>query len=323
MTHLKNKQGLALWIIVWAMIFVAGCEQKAPGDTGDLAVNKLKVVATTTLVGDVVRQVGGDLIDLTVLLPVGADPHSFDPSPKDIAQVADADIVFANGAGLEVFLAPLLENAGGDAAEIAVSEGITLLEASMEHDHEGEEDSEEDAHHHSADPHTWTDPNNVIVWVDNIEAALVRLDAAHADVYKANADAYRSELQALDNWVREQVAQLSQDSRKLVTDHTAFTYFVTRYGFEQVGAVVPGYSTSAQPSAQDMASLEDHIREYGVKAVFVGNTVNPDLAERVAEDTGVNLVFLYTGSLTEAGGEAGTYLEYMRYNVSAIVGALK
>lgn len=320
-----------LWIaaVLVALTMVSACAGK-PAVRGD----KLRVVATTTIVGDVVAQVGGDAIDLTVLLPVGADPHVFDPSPQDMAKVADAGVIFANGAGLEAFLERLLENAGGDAEVIHVSEGIAFIEGEHDedeenddHDDEGdvvEDDVLEDEHDHEGiDPHTWTDPNNVLRWVDNIETALVLHDPAHAAEYRANADAYRAQLRELDAWVRGQVAAIPAENRKLVTDHETFAYFAQRYGFEQVGAVVPGYSTAAQPSARDLAGLEDRIRAYGVKAVFVGSTVNPALAQRVAEDTGIKLVFLYTGSLTAPGGEADSYLSYVKYNVGAIVEGLR
>ncbi len=309
-----------LWIaaVLVVLTMVSACAGK-PAARGD----KLRVVATTTIVGDVVAQVGGDAIDLTVLLPVGADPHVFDPSPQDMAKVADADVIFANGAGLEAFLERLLDNAGGDADVVHVSEGLAFIKAEH-HEDELTDDVLTDAHDHEGiDPHTWTDPNNVLRWVDNIETALVLHDPAHAADYRANADAYRAQLRELDAWVREQVAAIPAENRKLVTDHETFAYFAQRYGFEQVGAVVPGYSTAAQPSARDLAALEDRIRAYGVKAVFVGSTVNPALAQRVAEGTGVRLVFLYTGSLTAPGGEADSYLSYVKYNVGAMVEGLK
>jgi ABC-type Zn uptake system ZnuABC Zn-binding protein ZnuA len=274
---------------------------------------KLQVVATTSIVADVVKNVGGDLIDLTVLMPLGTDPHTFEPTPQDAAAVADAHVVFISGAGLEVFLEPLLESAGGGEAKVVpVSYGIEL-KSEGEHEYENGE----------FDPHTWFDPNNVMVWTHNIEHALIALDPGNAEVYAANAGAYGAKLQELDAWIREQVDQVPEANRELVTDHTAFTYFVHRYEFKQIGAAFPGYSTLAEPSAQDLAALEDAIREFGVKAVFVGLTVNPSLAQRLADDTGTRLVFLYTGSLSEPGGPAEDYISLMRYNVSAIVDALK
>jgi ABC-type Zn uptake system ZnuABC Zn-binding protein ZnuA len=284
------------------------------------AVNaKPKVVATTTLVGDVVRQVGGNAIDLTVLLPVGADPHGFDPTPRDVSTVADADVVFINGLGLEQFLDRLLQSAGDSAQIVAVSDGVTPIEGHDEHEgeeHEGEE-------HEGGDPHAWTDPNNVMVWTANIASALSQLDPANAAAYQANAEQYTEQLQVLDAWIREQVALIPAADRRLVTDHALFSYFAQRYGFEQVGAIVPGYSTLAEPSAQELAALEDAIRTLGVPAVLVGKTVNPSLAQRVADDTGTRLIPIYTGSLSEPEGDAGTYLDYIRYNVSAIVDALR
>ncbi|MEM5775715.1 MAG: zinc ABC transporter substrate-binding protein, partial [Anaerolineaceae bacterium] len=160
-------------------------------------------------------------------------------------------------------------------------------------------------------------------WVDNIQQALSEADPDHAAVYQANADAYRAQLRDLDAWIREQVAAIPEENRRLVTDHMEQGYFADEYGFTLVGALIPGYSTLSEPSAKDMAEIEDAIRALGVKAVFVGNTINPTLAERVAADTGIQLVYIYSGSLSPAGGEASTYLDYMRYNVNAIVGALK
>ncbi len=283
---------------------------------------KLKVVATTTLVGDVVRTVGGDAIELTVLLPVGADPHAFEPTPRDVAAAADAHVIFVNGAGLEIFLRRLLENAGGDAAVVSVSDGIEFRRLAGEHGDEHESGTEM-ATDGRTDPHVWFNPLNVVVWTRNVERTLSALDPTHAETYAGNARQYRAKLQALDAWITDQVAQVPQARRKLVTDHTSFGYFADRYGFEQVGAIFPGFSSAAAPSAQDLVRLEDAIREFDVPAIFVGTTVNPNLAQRIADDTGIRVVSLYTGSLSEPGGPADSYLAFMRYNVTAIVNALK
>ncbi|MBN1484125.1 MAG: zinc ABC transporter substrate-binding protein [Chloroflexia bacterium] len=277
------------------------------------AGERLRIVATTSIVGDVVQQVGGEKIDLTVLLPLGSDPHSFEPTPRDIAAVSDAHLVLANGAGLELFLEDLLESAAAEGKMVPLSAGLPLLQSQAGHEHE----------HDAYDPHVWFDVSNVIHWTHNVEQALGALDPAHAAVYEANAAAYVHELQSLDAWIEEQVAQVPPANRKLVTDHTAFTYFAHRYGFEQVGAIFPGYSTLSEPSAQELAALERAIQQYEVKAVFVGRTVNPSTAQQVAEDTGVRLVLLYIGSLSEAGGPADSYEAMMRYDVSAIVEALR
>ena len=281
---------------------------------------KLKVVATTSIVADVVRDIGGGSIDLTMLMPLGADPHTFEPTPQDAAAVADAHVVFVNGVGLEKFLEPLLESAGENVTVVPVSYDVELLQLEGEHEEEREGDLD---HRSGADPHTWFDPNNVMVWAHNVEHTLSALDPGNAQAYETNAEAYEAELETLDAWIREQIAQVPDTNRILVTDHALFGYFAHRYGFEQIGAVFPGYSTLAEPSAQELATLEDTIREFNVRAIFVGSTINPDLAQRVADDTNTQLVFLYTGSLSEPGGPAGDYLSFMRYNVSVIVKALR
>lgn len=288
------------------------------------AGERLRVVATTTIVADVAQNVGGREIDLTTLLPPGTDPHAFTSTPQDAATIANAHVVFANGVGLETFLDDLLESAGEDVAVVPVSYGVELLAFAGEHEHEHEGEAEGEHHHHgNADPHVWFDPHNVMVWVDNIEHTLSTLDPANAEIYQANAETYKAELETLDAWIREQVAQVPEGNRRLVTDHMAFNYFAHRYGFEQVGAVFPGYSTLAEPSAQELTALEDAIREQNVGTIFVGLTVNPSLAERVAEDTGTQIVFLYTGSLSEPDSPAGNYISFMEYDVNTIVTALR
>jgi ABC-type Zn uptake system ZnuABC Zn-binding protein ZnuA len=281
---------------------------------------RLRPVATTNIVADVVQNVGGDLIDLTTLMPWGTDPHAFEPTPQDVAAVADAHVLFINGAGLEIFLEPLLESVGEDVAVVPVSHGVELLrfQDSSEHEEGGQHQ-----HPGDLDPHTWFDPTNVVVWTHNIEHTLSTLDPGNAESYEANAEACLAELEALDAWIRQQVAQVPEVNRRLVTEHSALGYFAHRYGFEQIGAVIPGYSTLAAPSAQDLADLEDAIVAFDVKAIFVSLTVNPDLAQRVAEDTGTQLVSLHTGSLSRPGGPADSYIALMKYDVTAIVSALR
>jgi ABC-type Zn uptake system ZnuABC Zn-binding protein ZnuA len=288
---------------------------------------KLKVVATTNIVGDVVRNVGGDQIDLTVLMAVGVDPHTYVPTPADIVAIHDAHVVFANGAGLEANLEKMLENAGGEAVHIHVSHGLDFLplpggQKQEEAAAHGEAEGEHGHDHGDMDPHVWFSVPNVIHWVEKIGHALCALDPANAEAYEENAHEYIHELEELDAWIQGQIAQIPEANRKLVTNHPAFGYFAGRYGLEQVGAIYP-VNPSSEPSARDIAALEDAIREYGVPAVFAESTVNPSLAEQVARDTGVKLVPLYSGSLSAPGGGAETYTLLMRYDVNAIVEALK
>lgn len=297
--------------ILAGLIILTACNQ-TPGEE-KTQTNKLDIVSTTSIVGDVVKNVGGDFIELTVLLPLGSDPHSFEPSPQDIAKVAQSDVIFANGAGLEEFLEDLIKSAGANDKLVHLSEGIELLQNTTEGKPENV----------NGDPHVWTDPNNVIVWTHNIAHTLGELDPSNAESYNANAQGYEDKLQELDTWIREQVADIPEGNREIVTDHHYLTYFIDAYGLTQTGAIISGYSTLSEPTAQEFAKLEDAIHALGVRAVFIGNTVNPTLAQRLTEDTGIQLVTLNTGSLSEHGGSADNYLDYMRNNVNAIVAALK
>ena len=274
----------------------------------------LRIVCTTTIVGDVVARIAGEGNELTVLLPVNADPHAFQPTPQDLVAIARANVVFLNGAGLEGNLDPILENASG--LVVPLSDNLDLLHL----DASPHEDSEQD--YDGADPHVWFDPTYVSAWVDLIADVLSGQDPVGESEYRARADAYRSELAELDAWIEDQLSGLAEERRRLATDHAMLGYFAARYGFEQVGTVFPGLSSLSEPSARDLASLEEAIVALGVPVLFVGSTVNRSLAEQIAADTRTRIVTLYTGSLSEPGGPASSYLELMRYDVTAIVEGL-
>ena len=278
---------------------------------------KLQVVATTNLVGDAVRIVGGEHIELTVLVPLGSDPHAYEPAPRDAALVSGADLLFVNGLGLESFLQSLLENVSNETKIGSVSDGIQAVEG--EHEQENDEEQGEEI----LDPHVWQDPTNMMVWVENIAAALVQTDPSNAQEYDANAEAYISELKDLDLWIMDEVDALPQQRRVMVTDHEAFDYFARRYGFEIVGVVIPSVSTLASPSARSMVDLQQAIATYQVPAIFISTTTNPDVVSQLAQDLGVGIVPIFGESLSSADGPAPTYLAMMRYNVNAIVTALK
>ena len=289
-----------------------------------------RVLATTSIVGDVVRAVGGNAVELTVWMGPGMDPHTFEPAPREVAALARADLVFVNGGGLETFLDALLSGNRKEGRK-----EINLFEAlpegtHIEHEPHGEEEKEETEHHHHAgcahageDPHVWFDPLLVARWTETIAEALAAQDSAQADAYRARAGAYRAQLEELHRWIEAEVASVPAGARRFVTDHDEFAYFARRYGFTITGALLPNVTTAAESSAREMARLEQLIRETGTRVLVVGVGVNPTLATRVARDTGLRLATLYTGALGETGGRAGTYLDAMRYNVTALVGALK
>ncbi|HEX7542327.1 MAG TPA: metal ABC transporter substrate-binding protein, partial [Anaerolineales bacterium] len=284
---------LGLLTIVLFMLTLSACGGGTPAATG----GKLRVLATTSIVGDVVSQVGGDFIALTILMPVGTDPHEFQPRPHDAAALTDAQIIFSNGAGLEGFLQPLLESTGATGKLVEVSAGITLLPLPGSNQSTG-------------DPHTWMDPNNVIIWTQNIAAALSAADPVHSAGYKANAETYAASLHDLDTWIRTEVAQIPPQNRLLVSDHAVLGYFAAQYGFTQEGTITGSFSSEAAPSARELAALEDKIRSSGVRAVFVSEAANQTLADQIAADTGVKSVWIYHATLTASGGPAASYLEF-------------
>jgi len=268
----------------------------------------LQVVATTTLVAEVVRIVGGPDITLAMLLGPGSDPHTYEPIPQDARALAEADVVIQSGFGLERFLEDNLLLAGSIAPFVALSDGIEPIRLA---DGSGE-----------IDPHVWLDPRNVMRWTANAGEALARLDPDHGDGYRRRAEAYRLELEALDRRVSDGLFLIPPGERKFVTDHDTLGYFAARFGFTIVGAVIPSASSSAEASARELAALEDSIRREGARAVFIAAEVNPDLAQRVADDTGARLVPLHLESLTRSDGPTPTYMALMEYNVAAIVAGL-
>jgi ABC-type Zn uptake system ZnuABC Zn-binding protein ZnuA len=299
---------------------------KTPSDLSPVGLGdeeKLRVIVTTNIVADVVANIGGDAIELTALIPLGADPHTYQPTPGDYRAMADAHVIFISGLGLEESMHGTLEQLAEEVLIVSLSEGIEPRQIGVAEEHEHGSELAEKPRLEGVDPHVWFDPFNIMIWAENAAQAMGALNPTNADLYSENALAYIEILEDLHEWIEGKVAQLPERNRELVTDHLTFGYFAQRYGFEMIGAVIPAYSTAAEPSARDLASLEDAILALDVKALFVGITMNPRLAERVAEDTGVILVPLYSGSLSESGDQAGTYIELMRYNVNAIVAALR
>jgi ABC-type Zn uptake system ZnuABC Zn-binding protein ZnuA len=232
--------------------------------------------------------------------------------------VADSKLLVVNGAGFEAFLQSLLQNAGGARTIIEAAQGLQSREPQPGEHPEGEEE------HAEGDPHFWLDPTKVATYVENIRDGLIAADPAGKDAYAANATAYIAKLNELDNWIKQQVERIPPERRLLVTNHESFGYFADRYGFRVVGAVVPSVSTAASPSAQELAALADQIKSTGAPAIFLETGANSQLAEQLAAETGAKVVTgLLTHSVTARDGAAPDYLSMMRYNVNAIVDALK
>lgn len=309
----------ALCVGLIATVLTAACGG-ATAVQRDAAAGKLKVVATYSILGDLVQNVGGDKLELRTLVGPGADTHEFEPSPADGVALAEAALIFENGLAFEIWLNDLYAAADSKATRIVVTKDIEPSAAA------GDEHEEGEAEHESAefDPHVWHDVAHVMRMVEVIRDALVGADPAQAETTTANADAYLAQLRELDAWVFDQVATLPENRRKLVTSHDTFSYFAERYGFAIVGVARVSVSTGVvDPSAGDIAALVEAIQAAGVPAIFAENVSNPKLMEQIAHAAGVTLApALYTDALGQLGSAGETYLKMMRYNVTTIVAAL-
>ena len=375
----------------------------------------LKVVASHSILGDVVAAIGTDHIELVTLMPKGSDPHSFQPSPRDLTPLADADVVFINGANFEDNLLPTIENAAADTLVVEASACVEVLpygaghhgdehdddhddhaddhdddhadehddddhgdehdddhadEHDDDHGHEHDDDHADsncDAHHAefdnligevaeahdhdhagtvgrledidcggghghhdehghdhgSCDPHVWLDPHNVVFWTLQIRDTLSALDSHNAQHFADNAAAYIQELVAIETeFILPLLDELPHEKRVLITSHDSFGYLAVTFGFEIIGTVIPGGTTTEETSARDLAALIDLIRAEGVPAIFGELVVNAGAMQAIADETGAQLVVLNADTLSPEG-EASTYLGYMRSEFSSIVNALK
>ncbi|MGP9819279.1 metal ABC transporter solute-binding protein, Zn/Mn family [Salinarimonas sp. NSM] len=319
-----------------------------------LAQERLPVVATFSILGDLVAQVGGDRVTLTTLVGPDGDGHVYSPSPADARRVAEAEVVFVNGLEFEGWIDRLIASSGTSATIAVASEGAALLETREAHDHgdaddHGHDHAEDDhghdhghdehahdhGHHHDHghdhaegghahgfyDPHAWQDVENVIVYVGNIRDALVAADPEGAEAYRANAEAYVAALEALDAEILAAVAAIPEAARTVVTSHDAFGYFARAYGLDFVAP--QGVSTESEASARDVALLIGQVRETGADAVFVETITDERLMRRIADETGAAIGgTLYSDALSPADGPAPTYIEMMRHNMMTLSEAL-
>jgi ABC-type Zn uptake system ZnuABC Zn-binding protein ZnuA len=322
------KHTLTMMLVMLVVLPMATAHQSLSAATEPLRADMLKVVAVETFLADVAQQVAGDRLKITALMPIGADPHSFEPTPIDVKKVADCNVLIVNGAGFEAFLDKLLENADGTHKVIEASAGLPSRDTEEEESSEvGDADSTEPQgghHHHEGDPHFWLAPGNMITYVQNIQRGLSEADPGGAKTYATNADAYIARLNELDRWIADQVALIPPGRRLLVTNHESLGYFADRYGFKIIGTIVPSVSTGSSPSAKQLAALADRIKATGAKAIFLETGTNPQLARQLAKETGIKVVTdLYTHSISTPSSPAPGYIDMMKYNTSAIVDALK
>ncbi|MCO6452728.1 MAG: zinc ABC transporter substrate-binding protein [Caldilineales bacterium] len=288
-----------------------------------LAGHPLKAVATTSIIGDVAAQVGGDAVEVTTLMGVGQDPHSYQPTAQAMAAVSQADVIFVNGWDLEEALIADLDAVRGEVPVVPISAGIIPLAFGGDA-HEGEQAGSGRV---VADPHVWLSISNVAQWVDNAEQTLSALDPANTATYAANASAYRQELQDLADFAKSELAQIPPEKRYLVTNHDSLAYFARDYDFEILGTVIPGVSTLAEPSAKEMANLVSVMGSHDICTLFTETSASETLAKTIAAELDgcdeVKIESLYTGSLGPSGSGADSYVGMFRADVDAIVTGLR
>ena len=268
------------------------------------AADRLNVVASFSIIGDFVRNVGGDRVNVTTLVGPDSDSHVYVPAPADAKKVADAKLVFVNGLGFEGWLSRLLKAAGGKASVVTTTAGISPLKLGSD-----------------ADPHAWQSVANARIYVANIRDALVAAAAADAETFKSNAGAYLADLDALDREVRAAVASIPEGRRKVISTHNAFGYFAAAYGVEFIAPL--GVSTESEASARDIARIITQIRGAKIPAVFMENITDPRLMGRISAETGARVGgTLYSDSLTGEKGDSPTYIAMVRHNIKALTSAL-
>jgi len=327
--------------------FLAGTSIVAASATS-LAADKLKTVATFSILGDFVAKVGGDSVDVFTIVGSNGDAHVYEPKPDDAKAVAAANVVFVNGLGFEGWLSRLIEASGYKGTLIKATDGIEpeRMEEGHHHDHAAGEKKEEHAegeaghdhdhdkkdehaeneagHEHShgeIDPHAWQSATNAQIYVKNIAAALCAADAAGCDTYKSNADAYIAELGTLDADIKAAVAKVPSDRRTVITSHDAFGYYSHEYGVKFLAP--EGISTESEASAKDVAKIIEQIEEDKASALFVENITDPRLIEQISKETGLKIGGeLYSDALSDKDGPASTYVDMMRHNTKLLTDAM-
>jgi zinc/manganese transport system substrate-binding protein len=295
------KGGLLNWSLALTLLF------SSPALARDF-----RAIASFSIIGDMVREVGGTLVSVTTLVGPNGDAHVYEPTPKDAQAAAAAQIIFVNGLGFEGWLTRLVEASETRAVVVEASAGIAPLAA---HEREPGHD------HGRSDPHAWQDVANAVLYVENIAKGLCAADAQHCYAYRSNANRYIRSLEELNHHIRQMIEKIPTNRRRVITTHDAFGYFEHAYGIDFLAA--EGVSTESEASAADVAKLIEQIRHDKAAALFVENISDPRLIEQISRETGLAQGgALYSDALSEAGGPAATYLDMMRHNARTIASAI-
>jgi zinc/manganese transport system substrate-binding protein len=301
-SRLSPRRAWQAMLLAFALFIVSGARAA-----------ELDVVASFSILGDLVRQIGGERVSVHALVGPGQDAHAYEPRPSDARRIKRARLVVLNGLGFDDWLPRLARSAGYRGTLLVASDGIHPLVM-----HNGNGHGARKAH---TDPHAWQNVANVRVYAENIAAALIAADPVGADAYRANATRYRAALDALDADIRAAIARLPQERRRVVSSHDAFAYFTRAYGMTFLAPVgAAGYST---PKARDVARLIEQLRSEKAPAVFIETIADPRLIERIRAESGATMGgTLYSDALSSAEGPAPTYIAMMRHNLDTLMAAL-
>jgi len=283
----------------------------SPALAQDKPSEKIKTVATFSILGDLVKNVGGDRVEVTTLVGPNGDAHVYSPTPADVQSISHARLVFVNGLGLEGWMTRLVSAAGGKAATVTASTGVKTLRM----------EDENKPGHMITDPHAWQSVANAKTYVANIRDGLIKADPAGKDVYQANAKSYLAQLDELEAEVKSAIAKIPAERRRIITTHDAFGYFGAAYGMAFISP--EGVSTETEASAKDVAKIIDQIRNQKIPAVFMENISDPRLMQQIARETGAKIGgTLYSDALSKADGPAATYIDMMHNNIRQFGAAL-
>ena len=292
------------WVVVFAALLLAG-----PASAAD----RIPVVASFSVIADMLANVGGDHIDIKTIVGPGGDCELYQPTPADVATVSRARAVFINDLNeeFEPWLEPLLKQGRFTGAKVVVSRNVQTLTAEEEHPVSGRQLPS------AIDQHAWLDPRNGVIYVRNITAALVRLDPADAAEYRGRSAAYTKEIQAADDWARKEIAGVPPEKRRALASHDSLQYLANAYGITLLA--VNGWTNKSEPSAAELAKLAQQIRASHVKALFLDSITDPRAIERIAGETGAEIGgTLYGDTLSPKGGEADSYIQMLRHDVSTL-----
>jgi zinc/manganese transport system substrate-binding protein len=293
-------------------LLASACALSLLGAQAD-AADKIPVTASFSILGDLVRAVGGERVAVTTLVGPNEDAHVFEPKPTDVKTILASKLVVTNGLGFEPWAGKLTQAAGYRGETMVASKDVKTRPLSAAKKHDG---------HGNTDPHAWQNPINVVLYVRNIAAGLTKVDPGGGPFYQVNAEEYVKELIALDTWAKEQFAAIPADKRKVITSHDAFGYFAAQYSLQFLAP--QGVNTSAEPSARQVGQLIAQIKREKIRAVFLENMNSPKLLAQLSKDAGTAPgASLYVDALSTPGQSGASYLQMMRHNITQLVAGMK